>query len=130
MGLWQPLTGEMKISTNIEQHLRYCLSVETQQNHYITQHVREWRALLSQQWVQKDILGSSNSGGTKNVKFSEESHNLLVDNISQMRKERNAEFYEREAFKEKLGRATENKWIHDGVKRSCLQLIIELGRKV
>ena len=80
--------------------------------------------------MRKEILGGSNSGGTKNVKFSEESHNSLVENITQMRKERNAEFYERQALKEKQGRATENKVVHPEVKRSFLKLIIELGRKV
>ena len=80
--------------------------------------------------MQQEILGSSISGGTRNVKFSEEAHNSTVDCVSRMRKERNADFYERQAIKEQAGRATENKVIHPLVKRSCLKLIIDLGRKV
>ena len=76
------------------------------------------------------MLGSSNLGKRKNVKFSEKDQKKLQEDISKMRSQRNALFYERQAIKESEGRATEFKVIHPEVKRACFKLIIGLGQKV
>ena len=75
-------------------------------------------------------MGSSNLLKRKNVKFSEKSQKEMKEDMAQMRKERNAQFYEREAIKESEGKATEFKVIHPEVKRACFKLIIALGQKV
>ena len=108
----------------------HLLSVDTQQKTYISENVKEMRVLLSQQWVRKTILSDSSSSISKNIKFSEKSQQKLLENMKEMRKERNAKFYERQAFKEKGKIATENRVITVEVKRACFKLIIELGRTV
>ncbi len=85
---------------------------------------------MSQQWVRKTILSGDSSSISKNVKFSEKSLQQLQENMKEMRRERNKKFYERQAFKERGKRATENKVVTPEVKRACFKLIIELGRKV
>lgn len=80
--------------------------------------------------MREKVLGSSNLVTGKNVKFSDKSQKKLIEDMAQMRKERNAQFYKRQAIKESEGRATEFHWIHAEVKRACFKLIIGLGRKV
>ena len=48
----------------------------------------------------------------------------------EMRSQRNAKFYERQAFKEKGKVPTDSKVITPEVKRACFKMIIELGRQV
>ena len=48
----------------------------------------------------------------------------------EMRRQRNAKFYERQAFKEKGRVTTDSKVITPEVKRACFKMIIELGRQV
>ena len=48
----------------------------------------------------------------------------------EMRRQRNAKFYERQAFKEKGKVPTDSKVITPEVKRACFKMIIELGRQV
>ncbi len=79
--------------------------------------------------MKEKILGSSHHGKPKNVKFSDKSQQKLIENLSRMRKERDAEFYEREAIKEKSGKA-KKRAVHPEVKRALFSLIILLGRKV
>lgn len=83
---------------------------------------------MSQQWVQKTVIGGSNS--TKNVKFSDKDQKQLILSMKEMRRQRNTKFYERQAIKERGKKATENKVVTPEVKRACFKLIIELGRKV
>ena len=92
--------------------------------------MQEWRALLSQQWVKKKIHGSSTVLTTKTVKFSEKSHQKLMQDMTQMRKNRNALFYERKAIEEKERRASDRTSVHPEVKYALFKLIIDLGRKV
>ena len=75
-------------------------------------------------------MSDSNLVKRRNVKFSDKSQKDMKKDMVQMRKERDAQFYERQAIKESEGKATEFKVIHPEVKRACFKLIIALGQKV
>ena len=75
-------------------------------------------------------MSGSNLVKRKNVKFSDKSQKDMKEDMAQMRKERNAQFYERQAIKESEGKATNFKVIHPEVRRACFKLIIALGQEV
>ena len=105
-------------------------SVTTQQDHYVSRQVTEWRALCAQQWVREKILCGSTVISSQNIQFNEKSQQNLVKNLYKMREERNALFIEKIALKEKEAKATEQRVIHPDVKHACFKLIIDLGSKV
>ena len=90
----------------------------------------EWRALSSQQWVQKKILSKEKTFTVGNVKFSDKSQQKLIDDMKKMRQKRNSRFLEKLAEKAKEGKASERRIIHLNIKQACFKLIIELGKKV
>ena len=90
----------------------------------------EWRALCSQQWVQKKILGKEKTFSVGNVKFSDKSEQKMLDNMEKNRQNRNSRFLEKLAQKAKEGKASEQRIIHLNVKIACFKMIIEFGKKV